>query len=134
MRKGQTKGAKGLTYPVMTRITKAKYEELLAIAAKTKDETVSGLVRNIIHNRTVIVHTHDETLNLVMEELAALRAEIKSIGININQVTRFFNTYPEEQRKEFYAKIVFNQYLVMESKIDRLLTIISKLAKRWLSE
>jgi hypothetical protein len=73
MRKGQTTGEKGLTYPVMTRITKAKYDELKTIAAKTKDETVSGLIRNIIHNRPVTVHTHDETLNLVMEELAALR-------------------------------------------------------------
>jgi hypothetical protein len=134
MRKGQTKGEKGLTYPVMTRITKAKYDELKMIAAKTKDETVSGLIRNIIHKRPVTVHTHDETLNLVMEELAALRGEIKSIGININQVTRLFNTYPEERRKEFYAKIAFNHYLGIESKIDRLLTIISKLAKRWLSE
>jgi hypothetical protein len=111
MRKGQTKGEKGLTYPVMTRIAKAKYDELKAIAAKTKDETVSGLIRNIIHNRPVTVHTHDETLNLVMEELAALRGEIKSIGININQVTRLFNTYPEERKKEFYAKIAFKQYL-----------------------
>jgi hypothetical protein len=134
MRKGQTKGEKGLTYPVMTRITKAKYDELKTIAAKTKDETVSGLLRNIIHNRPVTVHTHDETFNLVMEELAALRGEIKSIGININQVTRLFNTYPEERRKEFYAKIAFNQYLGIETKIDRLLTIVSKLAKKWLSE
>jgi len=134
MRKGQTKGEKGLTYPVMTRITKAKYDELKTIAAKTKDETVSGLIRYIIHNRPVTVHTHEETLNLVMEELAALRGEIKSVGININQVTRLFNTYPEERRKEFYGKIAFNQYLSIESKIDRLLTIISKLAKRWLSE
>ena len=134
MRKGQTKGEKGLTYPVMTRITKAKYDELKTIAAKTKDETVSGLIRHIIHNRPVTVHTHEETLNLVMEELAALRGEIKSVGININQVTRLFNTYPEERRKEFYGKIAFNQYLSIESKIDRLLTIISKLAKRWLSE
>jgi hypothetical protein len=134
MRKGQTKREKGLTYPVMTRITKAKYDELKTIAAKTKDETVSGLIRNIIHNRPVTVHTHDETLNLVMEELAALRGEIKSIGININQVTRLFNTYPEQRRKEFYAKIAFNQYLGIETKIDRLLTIVSKLAKKWLSE
>lgn len=134
MRKGRSKGEKGLTYPVMTRISKGKYDELKAIAGKTKDETVSGLIRKIIHNRPVIIHTHDETLNLVMEELAALRSEIKFIGININQITRFFNTYPEERRKKFYAKIAFAQYVTIESKIDRLLTIISKLAKRWLSE
>jgi hypothetical protein len=134
MRKGQNKGKKGLTYPVMTRLTKAKYDELKTIAGKTKDETVSGLIRNIIHNRPILVHTRDETLNLVMEELAALRGEIKSIGVNINQVTRLFNTYPEPKRKEFYAKIAFSSFVSTESKIDELLEIISKLAKKWLCD
>jgi hypothetical protein len=71
---------------------------------------------------------------MVMEELAALRAEIRAIGININQVTRLFNTYPEPRRKEFYAKIAFKEHLRIESKIDQLLIIISKLSKKWLSE
>lgn len=47
VRKGQTKGEKGLTYPVITRITKVKYEKLQAIAAKTKDETGSGLLNHL---------------------------------------------------------------------------------------
>jgi len=134
MRKGETKGDDRLERPVMTRINQAKYQELKRLAEMTKDETISGLVRDIIHNRPIQVYTHDETMDLLMEELANLRGQIRSIGVNINQITRLFNTYPEPRRKEFYAKTAFNEYLQIEPKIDRLLEIISKLSKQWLSE
>lgn len=134
MRKGETKGEDRLERPVMTRINQAKYQELKRLADMTKDETISGLVRDIINNRPIQVYTHDETMDLLMEELASLRGQIRAIGVNINQITRLFNTYPEPRRKEFYAKTAFNEYLQLERKIDRLLEIISKLSKQWLSE
>jgi hypothetical protein len=134
MRKGETKGQERLEHLVWTRITDKKYQELQTILSKSKDETLSGLVRKIIYRQRVKVYHHDETINIVMEELAALRTEIRAIGININQVTRLFNTYPEPKRKEFYAKIAFKSYVSTETKIDELLDIISKLAKKWLSE
>ncbi len=134
MRKGETKGEDRLERPVMTRINQAKYQELKRLADMTKDETISGLVRDIINNRPIQVYTHDETMDLLMEELASLRGQIRAIGVNINQITRLFNTYPEPRRKEFYAKTAFNEYLQLEAKIDRLLEIISKLSKQWLSE
>lgn len=134
MQKGETKGKKALQHPVMTRINHAKYLELEKIAGQTKDETVSGIVRSIIHNQPVKVFVKDETLNRTMEELAALRNEIRAIGVNINQITRWFNTYPAPKQKEFYAKIAFGKYVTLEDKIDRLLEIISNLAEKWLSE
>jgi hypothetical protein len=134
MQKGETKGEKGLQHPVMTRISHAKYLELEKIAGQTKDETVSGIVRSIIHNQPVKVYVKDETLNRTMEELAALRGEIRAIGVNINQITRWFNTYPDPKQKEFYARIAFGKYVTLEDKIDRLLGIISNLAEKWLSE
>jgi hypothetical protein len=134
MRKGETKGENRLERPIMTRINQAKYQELKRLADMTKDETISGLVRDIIHDRPIQVYTHDETMDLFMEELADLRGQIRAIGVNINQITRLFNTYPEPRRKEFYAKTAFNEYLQIEVKIDRLLEIISKLSKQWLSE
>jgi hypothetical protein len=133
MDKNQKKDEQRLIYPVMTRIDKAKYDELKSIAKKTKDATVSGLIRNIVYNRKIKVYTHDETTDLLLEELAALRGEIKAIGVNFNQITRYFNTYPEDAKKRFYAKIGFEKYGQLEPKIDRLLELISNLCKRWLS-
>ena len=134
MRKGETKGDNRLEHLVWTRVNDKKFQELQGILIKAKNETLSGLIRKIIYKKPVKVFVHDETINIVMEELAALRTEIKAVGININQITRYFNTYPESKRKEFYAKIAIGSYVSMESKIEELLDIISKLAKKWLSE
>lgn len=134
MRKGQTKGDEKLEKPVMTRINKSKYDELCRLAAQSKGMTVSGLIRRIIHNKPVKIFVQDDSLNVLMEELAANRSEIKSIGVNINQITRYFNTYPEQQRKLFYAKMAFHHYQALTPKIDRLLMLIEKGAKKWLFE
>jgi hypothetical protein len=133
MRKGETKGDDKLQHLVWTRVNDKKYKELISLLTKTKDETLSGLVRNILQNRTIKVYTHDETTDLLLEELASLRTEIKAIGVNFNQITRYFNTYPEDAKKRFYAKIGFEKYQLIEEKIDRLLALISNLCKKWLS-
>lgn len=134
MRKGETKGNDKLQYAVRTRLSKEKYTELTALLNNTKDETLAGLVRNILLNRKVKTYTHDETTDLLLEELAALRSELKAIGVNLNQITRHFNTYSEEAKKKFFAKIGFEKYSEIESKVDRLLMIVSNLSKKWLSE
>ncbi len=134
MRKGDSKGDKGLRQVVRIRITEKKYKELQAIVDQTKDETVSGAVRKILMNRPIRVLVHDHTTDLLLDDLAALRSEIKAIGVNINQITRYFNTYPEDAKKRFYAKIGLQQHLAMEAKIDHLTAMISELCAKWLSE
>lgn len=134
MQKGQTKGEKGLTHKVHTRLDEEKYQELQQILKKTKDETLSSAVRKIIHNKPIRIYVHDETTDLLLEELATLRNELKAIGVNLNQITRFFNTYPEERKKHFYAKLGIQLYLQVEPKTEALLEIMSKLAEKWLRE
>ena len=95
---------------------------------------MSGLLRNILNHQPVKIFTQDQTLNNLMEELAKHRTEINAIGVNINQITRHFNTYPDAIRKEYYAKTAFAAYLALQPKIERILSIISNLAKKWLSE
>ena len=122
-----------LNRKLTTKVEEEKYKEFVAILSKNPNEKMSGLVRKILYNRPVTIYTRDLTLDNTMEELAKLRAEIRAIGVNINQITRLFNTYPEERRKQFFAKIAFAEYLKIEPKIDQLLNIISKLSKKWLS-
>ena len=133
MRKGESKGENKLQYAIRTRLSKDKYVELTALLAKTKDETLAGLVRDILLNQKIKVYTHDETIDLLLEELAALRSEVKAIGVNFNQITRYFNTYPEDAKKRFYAKIGFEKYAQLEPKVNRLLELISNLCQKWLS-
>ncbi|MGB8190459.1 MAG: hypothetical protein WCF67_01010 [Chitinophagaceae bacterium] len=126
--------SKLLKHEIKTRVNCEKFQELERILKGTLTKDMSSLLRDILHQRPVKVYTYDRSLDLVMEELSLLRAEVKAIGININQVTRFFNTYPEERKKEFYAKIAFAEHQRLEPKINELLSIISRLSKQWLSE
>jgi hypothetical protein len=125
--------AKELKHLLQTRVNDKKYAELQAILRQNPQKDISGLLRDILYNRRVKVYTHDLTLDNLMEELAKLRTEIRAIGININQITHKFNTYPETQKKLLYAKIAFQEYRAIEPKIERLLAIISKLSQKWLS-
>lgn len=123
-----------LKHLIETRVNDKKFNELQDILTRTINMDMSTLVRNILHNRRIKTYTYDRTLDIVMEELSALRKEIRAIGININQITRYFNTYPESKKKEFYAKIAFNQYITLNEKIDRVLELVTKLSKKWLLE
>lgn len=134
MRKGQTKGDKGLVKHIQTRISAARYNELTILLPKTKGETVSSLIRKIIEEKPVVLYTRDESLDLVMEELAANRAEIRSIGININQMVKLFNTYGDQATKIFFARQGYERFLALENNIDLLLERTGQLAKIWLSD
>jgi len=123
-----------LRYRIETRVNRKKFQELQRILDQNPHKDMSSLLRDFLNDRPVKVFTHDQTLDNLMEELAKLRMEIKAIGVNINQITRLFNTYPETRRKEIYARMAFAEHRALEPKIDQLLTIISKLAKKWLSK
>jgi hypothetical protein len=122
-----------LKHRLYTRVNDRKLQELQALLRQNPRNDMSSLIRDILHDRKVKVFVKDNSLDNVMEELAKLRTEIRAIGVNINQITRLFNTYPEPHRKAAYAKIAFREYQAIEPKIEELLLIISKLAKRWLS-
>jgi hypothetical protein len=123
-----------LKHRLYTRVNDRKYTELQKLLEGNPRNDMSQLLRDILHNRPVKVFTKDKTLDNVMEELARLRTEIRYIGVNINQITRLFNTYPEPHRKAEYAKIAFEEYQSIGCRIDELLIIVSKLGRRWLSE
>ncbi len=121
-----------LVHRVETRVTSAKFEELQLLLCRSEHNEMAGLIRDILHNRVIRTITYDRSLDTVMEELAALRGEIRAIGVNINQITKHFNTYPEPQRKAFYARTALDRYEKIEPKIDRLLELVTHIAKVWL--
>jgi len=134
MGRRKLKEADLLKHEVKTRVNGKTFARLQDLLKNQPNKDVSTLVRDILNNRRIKLVTYDQSLDIVMEELSALRSEIRAIGINVNQIARVFNTYPELKKKEFYAKIAFNEYLSLNGKIDRVLELVTKLSKRWLSE
>ena len=123
-----------LKHLIRTRVNQAKYDELSGIINSHPGYDMSSLVRHILHNRPIRVFTKDKTLDSFMLELGRLREEIHAIGVNINQVVKKFNTYPEPQKKALFARIAFEQYQAIEPKIDSVYEIMQNLAVRWLSK
>jgi hypothetical protein len=121
-----------LKHSIRIRVNDEKYRELCKLLEGNPRQDMSGLVRNILYNRPVKILTRDTTFDSVMEELAKLRTELKAIGVNINQITRWFNSFPETERKLIQAKAAFNNYLLVKPRLDRLLEIVSMLAEKWL--
>jgi hypothetical protein len=134
MPRGKTPEEEALKYRIETRVNEAKWNELQGILKKTMNVDMSALLRDILHNRQIKLYTYDRTLDMVMEQLASIRAELKYIGVNINQITKRFHSYPDLKNKIFYGKIVFEQYVAQQEKVDRLLAMITELAKRWLQK
>ncbi|MDF2191357.1 hypothetical protein [Paraflavitalea sp. CAU 1676] len=134
MKKGQTKGEKGLNHRVHTRLSSKELITLKSIIRQTKDETISSAVRKIIIGKPIKVFVHDETTDILIESLAAIRSEINAIGVNINQLTKSYNTYPEQVRKDYFAKLAFHHYSRLEPSITQLLAIMSKLNAKWLQK
>jgi hypothetical protein len=132
MGRKKAKDSERLTRKLFTRVNERKYNELRTLCERTSHNDMSMVLRDILYHRPVKTITRALTLDNVMEELARLRTEIVRIGVNINQITKVFNSYPERERKAFYGKLAFAQYSGIEAKIDRLLEIVGQLPKRWL--
>lgn len=125
---------KALRHEIKTRVNDQKFNELNNLLAKTRYKTMSELVRNILHNRPVKVYTVDESIPEIMEDLSGIRKELKSIGININQVTHYFNSTPDATKKLFHSFEIDKHFQTVGTRVQLLLTLISKLSERWLQE
>lgn len=121
-----------LKHEIKTRVNDAKFSQLNDMLKKSECRNMSELVRHIINNRPVTLLHRDKSLDLLIEELAAIRKELKSIGININQITHQFHIYSEKERKLFYALGVAEKYQLVGDKVEQLYKIISKLSEQWL--
>ncbi len=121
-----------LTHPIIIRVTKTVFNRLENKRKESDCTTIGEVARKILSNKSIKCFYKDITLNPVMEELAQIRKELKAIGININQITRTFNQDKAENHRAFYVLKVADQYKMVDAKVDRLLTLVSLLAEKWL--
>lgn len=123
-----------LNFPVRTRLTEVTYKRLEKLVTESSCQSVGEVARKILSREKLLCFYKDITMNAPMEELARIRKELKSIGININQLTKSFNSAGEEMHKAFYTIKVMEQYKPVEAKVDRLLLLVSALAEKWLQK
>lgn len=123
-----------LSHPIIVRLTEAQYKKLDTILSESDIKTIGQVVRKILSKRPIKLLHKDISMNGPMEEMALIRKEIKSIGVNINQQTHRFHISQNDTERAFHTMKTSDMYKSIEPKVDQLLEIISKLAKKWLQE
>ncbi|SDE66616.1 mobilisation protein (MobC) [Mucilaginibacter pineti] len=121
-----------LTHPVIFRVTEDAWKKLDKIRANSDCRTVGEVVRRILSRQEVIYFHKDASMDAPMENLVTIKEEIRRIGININQVTRYLNATKTDDEKNTHAGKVAELFNQIEPKIGVLLSLISQLAKKWL--
>ena len=123
-----------LSHNLIVRVTESQFNRLEKLRLESNCQTVAEIVRRILSNRKVNCFYTDITMNAPMEELVSIRKELKAIGININQMTRSFNTDKAGLQRAYYVLKVADLYKRVDSKVDTLLILVSKLTEKWLQE
>lgn len=121
-----------LSHNLIVRVSQAQYNQLEKLRAESNCQTIAEIVRRILAGKRINLFYTDITMNGPMEELASIRRELKAIGININQITRSFNTDKAGIQRAYYVMKVAGLYKNVDAKVDRLLVLISKLTEKWL--
>jgi len=123
-----------LSRPVIVRVNEVTFKRLEKLLAESSCQSVGEVARKILSREKILCFYKDITMNAPMDELASIRKEMKSIGININQLVKSFNSAKEETHKAFYAMKVMEQYKPVEAKVDKLLVLVSAMAEKWLQK
>ncbi|MDB5141416.1 MAG: mobC [Mucilaginibacter sp.] len=123
-----------LTEIIMLRVTKATWDKLENIRSKSDCQTIPEVVRRIIGREKIIFFHKDASMDAPMEILIGIQKELKAIGVNINQITRNFNSMAGERQRWYQIKRAAQYYNQVDTKVNLLLTLISQLAKKWLQK
>ncbi|MCR8560155.1 mobilization protein [Mucilaginibacter sp. BJC16-A38] len=120
------------SYPIRTRVTQKTGERLEKLQQESACQSVGEVARMVLSGETILCFYRDISLNAPMEEMALIRKELKAIGININQQTRYFHTSRTEAQKAFYALKTAELFRQVGGRVEELLTVINRLAEKWL--
>lgn len=123
-----------LSFKVHARLKPEKYYALNELLKQTRYGSMSELIRRILEDRKVRIVTYDASLDAVMESLCAIEKDLKAIGVNINQITRQFNSSTSESARILQSLQVSNEYKKVGAKMDAIQILISKLVSKWLQE
>jgi hypothetical protein len=123
-----------LTKVVLVRVTGDTYAKLEKIRFNSDCRTVPEVVRRIIEKEKIIYYHKDASMDAPMEAMIRIQKELKSIGINTNQVTRYFNGSKTEGQRWHYLQVILSEYKQIDTRVALLLSLISRLAKKWLQK
>lgn len=123
-----------LTYVVCARVAENVYNRLNSFVGNSDCHSVGEVARRILSKEKILCLHRDNTADAIMEELISIKKELNAIGVNINQVTHFFHTAESGEQRMFQVLKIAEQYSKVDGKVERLLELVSEVAKKWLQK
>lgn len=123
-----------LTCHIQTKVTKEVFNRLDKIRSNSDCRSVGELARRILSKDKIVLFHRDSSMDAQLEELTGIQKELNAIGVNINQITHAFHNTDTTNQKMLNALRVADQYKKVGDKVDKLLIIVSQLAKKWLQK
>jgi len=121
-----------LMHLVTVRLSGTTLQRLEKILKESSCRSIGEVARKILNKERINCFYRDASMSGPMEELALIRKELKSIGVNINQQTRYFNAVKSSAEKVFHSDRTVEFMVKADAKMERLFVLISELAEKWL--
>jgi|JI10StandDraft_1071094.scaffolds.fasta_scaffold176578_2 hypothetical protein len=118
-----------LNHLIGVRVSEAFYNKLEGLRKNSNCHTLGEFARMILQKEEIIWYHKDASSDTVTVELTAIRKELKAIGTNVNQVTRYFNGTTIPNQKIFDALKILDEYKKVTSQVDKLLTLLDNILK-----
>jgi len=116
-----------LTELISIRVSTQLYNKLEQQRMQSNCRSLGEFTRNILSEKEVIWIHRDSSMDGIAAELAGIKNEIKAIGTNINQVTRYFNGSTLSNQKIFEALKILDDYKKAAGPCEKVVNIISGL-------
>lgn len=123
-----------LIHKIGLRVSDPFYKKMEGWLSQSNCQSMAELARLILYKEEIIWYRKDITTESVAVELTGIRKELKAIGTNINQVTRYFNGTTIPSQKIFEALKILDEYKKVSDKVDRTIMNIDELSDKWLSK
>jgi hypothetical protein len=123
-----------LTKIFSVRVSERFYNRLEEIKNNSNCQYIGEVARRILYREEIIWYHKDASMDSTVAELALIRKELNSMGVNINQVTRHFHSADTPNQKIFQALKIVEEYKKVGQKLERVMDVTSEITKKWLQK
>jgi hypothetical protein len=116
---------------VALRLTTTMRNRFDDLRKQSNCRSLGEFLRSVLQKEEIIWYHRDATFDEFTLELAAIRKELRAIGVNINQATHFLNGAQLPAQKLYHAKQIVAEYHKVNVPVERVLRAISNAHKKW---
>lgn len=109
------------------RVSTRCLNRLEELRKESNCQSLGEFARKILQKEQILWYHKDAAMDHVAAELAGIRMELKAIGTNINQVTRYFNSTSVPNQKIYEALKILDEYKKLTAPCDKVLNAIANI-------